>query len=374
MTTERLNPVSSKTTIAFCGGGSGGHLFPALAVCDELQRLLEGAGHFLFISTGRAIEGQILAGRDLISEVIPTVTSVELKRNPIRGTSRMWQAIRTCRRLFVERQPAVVVGLGGYGSVPGILAAKSLSIPTLLLEQNRIAGQANRLLTRVADGICLAFPAQETKGISGRITSIETGNPVRSSILQLSQQSSASQPDCLFVLGGSQGARAVNDALLSMAQLSPQVFQGWRVLHQTGMENNELLKSAYAEAKIEAQVSQFIGDIASAYRQATMVVSRAGATSLAELAIVGLPALLVPYPNSVRDHQELNAQYYCDAGAAQVVLENVAGASFADRLGHELAKLLQDVHRRSDMARAMKKLGKPDATHNVAQEILRRRR
>ena len=357
--------VQQNARIVFCGGGSGGHLFPALAILEELHRRRESTLECLFLTSGRAIEQQILDELHIEQISIESATSAELRRRPIRTIRRLFQAQSRARTALTEFAPHCVVGCGGHGSFAGIVAAWRNRIPTLLLEQNVVPGRATSLLSRIADQVCVSFP--ETQHRLPRSLSVNvTGNPVRASVVEVG--GARTGPPTLLVLGGSQGAQAVNQAMLQFISRSGDSLQGWRVIHQTGETEESLVRAGYQQAAIDADVAAFLTDIRSCYAAATLVVTRAGATTLAELACLGLPALVVPYPRSVRDHQLVNGNWYQQRGAARIVEQD---QSFPNSFVHALRELLGNDDEPLRMRNQMRKLGTPDAAAIVAEILMR---
>ncbi|QDT33014.1 undecaprenyldiphospho-muramoylpentapeptide beta-N-acetylglucosaminyltransferase [Thalassoglobus polymorphus] len=372
MNTNSLPIQPPEFSFLFCGGGSGGHLFPALAVCEELIERFGLGCRFLFTTTGKQIETSLLVNQNIEIETvhIPSSPLGKLKRHPIRESRVLLSAFRQARKVIKEFAPTIVIGLGGYGSLPGILAARSLRRPILLMEQNTIPGSANVLLSRFSSRICTSYPeTAQHFHFSSKRACVETGNPVRKSILTLSECRSSTASRTLTVLGGSQGAVAINAAMQSLVEQSPELFKGWTIFHQTGSTENENIERAYNAAAISAVVSQFFTNIEEVLNQSTFVVSRAGATTLAELAVLGKPALLVPYPNSARDHQEKNALYYSTNKAAVIVHQSNNAETFATHLRNELSNIIASSELQDSMSQNMRKLGKPDAAKSVVQQI-----
>ncbi len=298
-----------------------------------------------------------------------SVTMGRLKRRPVRSSLTLLNAIRKSRTVLKKTKPCVVIGLGGYGSLPGILAAWSLRLPILLMEQNAVPGRANTILARFAKTICTSFPETELS-FSPKSNCVETGNPVRRSIRLKAAASQQQDVKTLLIVGGSQGATAINLAMAGIVEKYPALLAGWNVIHQTGTDDNLELSSVYETAGIPALVRPFLSDIATYLSQSRLVISRAGATTLAELAIAGLPAILVPYPNSVRDHQEHNARFYSSHGAAELTLQSSAPVDFKRDLQQTLEDLLSKPEKLVEMRAAMSKLGRSEAAELVTEEII----
>lgn len=359
-----------RPTCLFAGGGTGGHLAPGLAVADELMRSLDNC-RIVFVGSGRDIERRMVAEGGYPHVDLPVESIQVLRRNPLRVAWRNWRAYRQATSLLTQEQPGVVVGLGGFASAPLVLAAARSRLPTILLEQNTIPGRANRFLSRWAEVACLSFPLSVTNSRL-RCPTIETGNPIRSEIVALFHEPADwNQPvqATLLILGGSQGAEGLNEAVRRMVMGAPDRWRGWRIVHQTGAADCERMRAAYAGAGVTAECEPFFRDMAARYREATLVISRAGATTLVELACAGLPAILVPYPHAVDDHQFHNAERFRLAGAAQVVTQ----ASDPDETGRQLAACVDELRggpaSLAAVRQAMRGLAKPDAAARVVEVL-----
>lgn len=358
-----------------CGGGSGGHLYPALAVLEELQQRSLSPNRVTILHPGKAIDEQILTGVDCYDGAVdaiplPAVDSGGLKHRPVSTLRTVWDTVRQIRRVLRSLQPNCVIGTGGGGSLAGVLAACRERIPTLLLEQNVIPGRATSLLSRWTDAVCLSFD-EAVNALPRSAPTVVTGNPVRHSIAQLAASSLMTQRRTLLILGGSQGATAVNRAMCILAQRHPAMFSGWQVMHQTGQGDAERVHGVWHAAGIPARVEPFFGDLHSLYRETAVAVSRSGATSLAEFSCAGIPAVLVPYPNSIRDHQHCNARWYAAREAAVIIEQSDSPEHLATSLATALKRLLGDDSHRESMQRAMRALAWPDAAARVADVLER---
>jgi UDP-N-acetylglucosamine--N-acetylmuramyl-(pentapeptide) pyrophosphoryl-undecaprenol N-acetylglucosamine transferase len=373
------------TSYVFAGGGSGGHLFPGIAVAEVLLDRYPNV-RVQFVGSDRAIERRILEQHNYRHTSLPVVSTAVLKRNPFKFLWQNAKSIREALRLLKQQRPGCVVGLGGFASVPVGLAAARLGIPLVLLEQNAVAGRATRLLSRWANVVCTSFPV--TVGIpDGRSQIRCTGNPVRRPFCAAASESAQAnhaadnsvetrQADdaptkTLLVLGGSQGAAAVNAAVVQAVSELKSQLSSWRIVHQAGAAQTDWVQQQYAALGIRHVVAPFFDNVIDWYRRADVVVSRAGATSLAELSCIGCPALLVPYPNSLGDHQVKNARFYREAGAALMVEETGDCEETCQRLSQSLESLVNDPDRRSRMRAAMQTLARPNAAQEVAALLAR---
>ena len=352
--------MSARTAnVMILAGGTGGHIFPGLAVAQALRtrgvevRWLGADGGMetrLVPPHGIAID--TIAVKGLRGKGVATLLGAPL---------RVLRAVRDAARVLRLRKPDAVVSFGGFAAGPGGIAARIAGIPLLVHEQNRAAGLTNKVLAKFARQVMVGFPQTF-------VGEVLVGNPVRA---QIAQVAPPAQRDFahggalrLLVLGGSQGARALNNAVpQAVAALGLPVD----VLHQAGEKMLDEARSAYAGAGVEARVEPFIADMAAAYAWADLVVCRAGALTLAELCAVGVGSVLVPFPQAVDDHQTRNAEYLVERGAALLLKQDDA---LAARLGDVLAELTRDPGKRRAMADAARALARPDAAQRVADAVL----
>ena len=361
--------MSQRATYLFAGGGTGGHLFPGMAVAEELLARNTDA-QILFVGSEREIEREIVAKAGYEHRTMDVEPSTEFRRHPLRFLWRTWQAVRTAKAFLADLKPRAVIGLGGFASVPIVQAAYSKRVPVVLLEQNIVAGRATRWLARRANKLCLSF--DETVGIqSKRASVVVTGNPVRRAITRISRDSSQTNPTTptLLVLGGSQGSEAVNQGMLDCAATLQTVLEDWQIIHQTGPRQLDDVRATYARLGLNARVYSFMSDLVDAYSDASLVVSRAGATTLAELACVGIPAILIPYPQAIGDHQVLNARAFEAAGAAIIVEQNPDTTLTGANLSHVFEDLLNRTSRLEQMGVAMQTLATPEAAGRIVDAI-----
>ena len=351
--------------IVMMAGGTGGHVFPALAAAKELIR----RGHTVsWLGSPDSFETRHVPQHDI---EIDTVNIKGLRGNgivrllgaPLLLTQSIFQALSLLRK----RKPALVVGMGGFASGPGGVAAKLLGIPLVIHEQNAIAGMTNKLLSRIAKAVCEAFP--DTFPDSKKRHTV--GNPVRAGIVALDEPlgrySERTGPLQMLVIGGSLGAQALNEILpRALAKLPEE--QRPKVGHQAGRGKDAATRENYEEAGVDAWVVEFIDDMAEAYAWADLVVCRSGALTVSELAAAGVAALLVPYPHAVDDHQTANGNYLAKADAAILIQQRDLDP---DWLASELRALDRDKLTR--MAVTARSLAKPDATGrfaDICEEVL----
>lgn len=342
-------------TIMIMAGGTGGHVFPALAVADLLR---DEGWRVVWLGAPDGMEATLvprhgyplapvrfsgLRGKGLAAKLLL----------PVRLLVAFWQSWRAMRK----HRPAVVLGMGGYIAFPGGMMASLANRPLVIHEQNSVAGLANKVLAGVADAVLVAFP-----GVLPKSTFV--GNPVREAIATLPEPgarfAARTGPLRLLVVGGSLGAAALNEIVPRALALLPQTARP-HVLHQAGAKHIEALRANYAAAGVAAEPVAFIEDMAAAYADADLVLCRAGATTVAELAAAGAASVLVPFPFAVDDHQTTNARYLAEAGAAVLVQQR-------DLSAERLADLLRGMTREHalGMATRARALGRPDAARAVA--------
>jgi UDP-N-acetylglucosamine--N-acetylmuramyl-(pentapeptide) pyrophosphoryl-undecaprenol N-acetylglucosamine transferase len=350
----------SGAPVLIMAGGTGGHVFPALAVARALRSRNESV---VWLGTRQGLESRLVPAEGIALETIPM--SGVRRKGALAWLAAPWRvlmALGRALRIVHRRRPKVVLGMGGFASGPGGLAAWLLGRPLVIHEQNAVAGLTNRLLAGMAREVLEAFPGS----FSARTKTRLTGNPVRAEITALPppQQRLAGRTGALrlLVLGGSQGARALNDTVPAAAALLPAASRP-EIWHQAGESTLEVARRAYAEAGISARIEAFIAEMALAYAWADVVVCRAGALTIAELAAAGLPAVLVPFPGAVDDHQTRNAAYLVNAGAAVLIPQNELTA---DRLASELAACSRDRALVMERARRARSLARPQATDEIA--------
>ncbi len=352
--------------IALAGGGTGGHLFPGLAVIEEVQRRWPDA-RLLLLCTDRdeAYEGTKQAGVDCV--VIPSIHTGSLVRRVAALVPAFLRAMRAIGRF----RPDVLVGLGGYGSVAPGLCAAVRGIPCILLEQNVVPGRSNRFLSRFADEVAAQW-AESVSHFRHRERVRVTGNPVRGFIQRRERAACAAELGLdpalptLLVMGGSQGARPLNDLLVSALPILATAGVRMQFIHLAGAADCQRVRAAYEQYGMPAKVFGFLEDMPLAYSACDLALSRAGGTSIAELTALGIPAILVPYPHATDNHQARNAAVLERRGAA-IVLEQATISPH--RLAHHLAALMGDRERLEAMSRQSLAVGVPRAAAVVADRI-----
>jgi UDP-N-acetylglucosamine--N-acetylmuramyl-(pentapeptide) pyrophosphoryl-undecaprenol N-acetylglucosamine transferase len=359
--------------VILAGGGTGGHLFPGIAVHEELKRR-EPELETLFVGTARGIETKVIPQ---LGERLECIDVSPLKgRSPtqlVRSVLALPQAGLEAAKILRRFRPSLVVGVGGYAAGPMVAAAAALGIPTALLEQNAHVGLTNRLLSRVVDRAYVSF--DETRDIFPKGVAQVVGNPVRRSFVaagnmaRMDPSGFEMRARRVLVIGGSQGARVLNELVpeaLAKAIHAAGSSRSIEIVHQTGHAMCDAVSARYAELGITANVTPFIDDMARAYASAALVIGRAGATSLAEICAVGRPSILVPFPYAADDHQWHNARALEQRGAAIALREAELSV---DGLAQAVARLLTQPDERRRMAEAARTMGRPDAAAAIVDDL-----
>lgn len=363
-----MNKTTTHPSILISGGGTGGHIFPALSIANALRRR-DPQCRILFVGAEGRMEMERVpaAGYDIIGLPVSGFDRKRLWRN-IRVLWRLWKSMRLARRTLREFAPDIAVGVGGYASGPMLKEAQKQGIPTLIQEQNSYAGVTNKLLAGKADAICVAYEGMERFFPADRI--IMTGNPVRSQLLEITKtQAEAKQAlgfdpsrPLVLVAGGSLGARTINRSIAP--GLRELTEAGASVLWQTGkLYEDECLPLAHGIDHVKAM--PFVDRMDMAYRAADLVVSRSGASTISELQLLGKPSILVPSPNVAEDHQRKNAEALANRGAAVMVLDHDS----LTRLTGEIKRLLADCRLRQEIGRNAAAMALPQADEKIVDRI-----
>lgn len=361
-------PMALKLRVAFAGGGTGGHLYPALAVADILRS--QGA-RLLFFDSQRGIGSRVLERLHYPMRIIWASGWTGNFWERLGALAQMGVGLMQSIFHLLRFQPHVLVASGGYVCAPVSVAAWLLGIPILLLEQNAIAGKSANFVARLAAKVCVSFPGQY-RGIAPSKLLL-TGNPIRSAIVRQNREHARhclhvpAQRPLLLVVGGSQGASSLNEALIQA--LPKLVDQEWTIIHLTGAGHiDEVLnrtRDLVAGRKLDYRPLAYTEDMASLYAAADLVLCRAGATTLAEICARGLPSILVPYPHAAENHQQANAEVLARQKAALIVPDSQVG----ELLAPTLLELMPNTVRLQAMGGAARLLGRPQAAELVAQQI-----
>ncbi|MGB0910600.1 MAG: undecaprenyldiphospho-muramoylpentapeptide beta-N-acetylglucosaminyltransferase [Nitrospirales bacterium] len=350
-------------SIVIAAGGTGGHVYPAVALAREFQRQQEEV-MITFVGSGKKLESTILAHEGF------TVAHIDVKGMVGRGAwggmqsvlllpKAIWQSMKILR----ARSANLVIGTGGYFSPPVVFAAALLGMRRIIMEPNAIPGLANRVLGPIADRVFLAFESAKSYFNESKVRIV--GTPVREEFFREMEPTESPAQNTLLIFGGSQGAKAINTAVLEALQVSPVLRHTCSIIHQTGEADHERVRKTYEAAGIQAQVVPFLFDMPRVLKSADLVISRSGAGTLAELAVCGKASILIPYPHATHGHQEKNARSVEASGAASVLLES-------DLTGESLAHRIEMFLNNPDQLRKMGELSlagrNVDATQRMIQE------
>ncbi len=343
------------------GGGTGGHVIPALAIANQLKKSYNA--EVLFIGTARGIENRLVpaAGYPLQLVRVGALKNVSLLTR-LKTSFDLPRAVWDASGMLNQFAPDVVIGVGGYASGPAMLAAVVKHIPTLAFEPNVVPGFANRIVARMVSGAAVHFEETAEYFRNPKVT----GVPVRQAFFEIAPKRGGTPT--VLVFGGSQGAHAINQAMLRCLPVLRREAPGLRIIHQTGERDYNDALAAYAGMGDAAEVYKFIDDMPAAFSRADLVVCRSGASTVAEIAAAGKPAVFVPFPRAADDHQRVNAEALAKYGAAVVVEESKLEGVW---LAETIAALLQDTNRLHQMSEAARSLSHPNAAIEIAEMAAR---
>lgn len=356
--------------VIVAGGGTGGHLFPGIAIVEELRRR-DKRTEVLWVGTSRGIESRVLPP---MGEKLELLEVTPLKgQSPIevaKSLGRIPSAMSHGYGLLKRFAPDLVLGVGGYASGPILAAAAAKGVPCALHEQNAHVGLTNRILARLVDRAYLSYPETAERFPDGKVRVV--GNPVRRAFVQAARRAVSdpagfeARSRTILVIGGSQGARALNQAVPEAIARAGVDHRHLRVVHQTGKAMRDEVAATYRQLGVDAEVVSFIDDMARAYADAAVVVGRAGATTLAELCAIGRPSILIPFPHAADDHQAKNAESLAADGAAICIREESLSPGL---LADTLRSLLDDAEARRVMSERARLRGRPDAAAAIVDDL-----
>lgn len=357
--------------VIIAGGGTGGHVFPGIAIAQEIKRRNESVEVF-FVGTEHGIEARVVPKEGFPIKFIRAegIVGVSLVRK-IKALLTLFLSIIDSYRIIKKIKPDIVIGSGGYVSGSVVLIAVLMSIPTVILEQNSIPGLTNKFLGRFVDSICITYQDSITYFPRGK--TFLTGNPVRSQILKGNVESAYklfSLEKGLFtilVFGGSAGAKSINRAIVDSLPHLYDIREKIQFLHQTGQMDYEFVRNEYRRHEFKGTVAPFIFQMGEAYAVADLVISRAGATTLAEITAVGKPSILIPYPYATGGHQEFNARKLVKMNGAKMVLDSELSGK---RIAEEIKELYYDEALRFEIQKNCKTIGRPEATEKIVDIVL----
>ncbi len=346
----------------FAGGGTGGHIYPALALASDMRDM---GWESLFLGTDRPAEARIFEKSPFRHIGLRTTFLRKTPAGAFRFALRAAESLAAAQSAIRGWKPDVCVGLGGYGSFPGVVCSALRRIPVALFEPNSVPGRANRMLESAAREIWTWFPSAAS-GFRRRARVLRTGIPLRADLRGLRRAESQGRPPVILVLGGSQGAKGLNALVTGMLRFLPQELAGTGFIHIAGPGHGAAVSSAYKATGIDARVEEYCHDMAARYAEADAVICRCGAGTLAEITALGIPAVLVPHPASPDRHQHRNAEYLASAGAALVLDELSADPAGAAR---SIASLLSNQTRLSAMSFKSRALSVSSAHGNILKRM-----
>ncbi len=359
--------------VIIAGGGTGGHLFPGIAVAEELKNSASlPENSIIFVGTKHGIESRIIPKEPYPLELIRAKGFAGKSFfEKIRSLATFVQGIYDARRIFRSIKPDIVIGIGGYASVAMVLVAHFRGIPTIILEQNSTPGMANKFLGRFADAIAVTY--QDSISHFPSHKTYLTGNPVRRNIIKRNED-----PDysifslhkgifTVLIFGGSAGASSINQAMIAALNHMQDLKKNIQIIHQSGSKDYEKVTEAYRRQNFNAFVAPFLYHMSEAYSLADIIICRAGATTLAEITAVGRAAVLIPYPFAASGHQEANARKLADMGAAKIILDKELNG---DILSKTIRHLFSEKKARMEMQKVSSALGKTDAGEKIVEIIL----
>ncbi|MCB1495210.1 MAG: undecaprenyldiphospho-muramoylpentapeptide beta-N-acetylglucosaminyltransferase [Bauldia sp.] len=352
--------------VLICAGGTGGHLFPA----EALARALAGRGWTVHLATDHRVDAY---AQDFPAEAIHIIPSATITRSPVAAAKAIVRLARgwfAARKLIRQLKPVIAIGFGGYPTVPPMLAASQARIPTIVHDQNAVLGRANRFLAKRMTAIATAF--DKVKGAEEFVARVvETGNPVRAAVLEAAKapypERDADQPFRLLAFGGSQGARFLSDLVPAAAAKLSETARGRLVVtQQCRPEDIDRVAKAYRALGVAAELESFFSDMPRRIAASHLVVSRSGASTVAELAVIGRPAIMVPLPHALDQDQKANASILARAGGGWMIEQ---GDMNPDRLAGDLEDLIAHPERTAAAAAAARSVGRPNAVDNLADLV-----
>ncbi|MBN2588431.1 MAG: undecaprenyldiphospho-muramoylpentapeptide beta-N-acetylglucosaminyltransferase [Sedimentisphaerales bacterium] len=359
----------------FAGGGTGGHLYPAIAVAEQLSKL-EPQARILFFCSSRNIDQYILSQTGFDYSILPATIFPKSPGKVIEFIKTFRQSYKTVSQEITKSKNSVVIGLGGFASGPACLAAHRKKVPLALFNVDIVPGKANQIIARWASDIFVQF-ADTSKYFTKTKANINIfGCPLRTSFLNPNAANAIENINLdknkktLLITGASSGSQSINEAVCLILDKLDQFAQDWQIVHLSGRNNLEQVSSLYEKAKISHNVLDYYNQMPDLLAATDLVVGRSGAVSVAEFAVAGVPSICIPYPHHKDRQQYLNAQKLVEAGAACIVEDLPDKKAFAENLWKELEVLMKDSQKRKQMANSCKKIAKPNASKEIAKKLI----
>jgi len=363
---------SAPPTIIFAGGGSGGHLSPGLAI-DERLREIDPQARSIFLCSNREIDATMLGEAGVHHVALPAMPPSRRPMRMLRFVQTFRASVHQAREIMRRERATRIIALGGFVAAPVVKAAKSIAVPGLLVNLDAPPGKANRWMARSCATVVSAIELPMLPGFASQVI----GMPIRRRALAPANARECRvrlglDPDVpmLLITGASQGATSINALMMELARTQPSLFNGWQILHLAGHNADASLREDYARAGVRATVLPFLHEMGLAWGAADLAISRAGANSVAEIAVNAVPSLFLPYPYHKDMHQRHNAQALVQAGAAAMEVDQIDATANAPALGPVLDSLLRDGDRRSRMRTALQAMNRPDAAMTIARMAL----
>jgi len=352
--------------VIIAGGGTGGHLFPGLAVAEEFKNR-DDSTEVIFVGTEYGIEARVVPREGYPIKFLRAEGLVGVSTfKKVKAIVTTFFSIADSYKIIKTVRPDIVIGVGGYASGAALLTAYLMSIPTMILEQNSMPGLTNKILGRFVRAVCITY--QESISFFPKAKTFLTGNPVRMQILKGDIESAYRLFSLerglftIFIFGGSSGAKSINMAIVNALNNMFDLKDKIQFLHQTGIRDYENIRESYRKTGFKGTITPFIYQMGEAYAVADIVISRAGATTLAELTALGKPAILIPYPYAAGQHQELNARKLLEMGAAKMIRDSELKGEF---LANSIRELYMNETMRAEMQRNSRAVGRPEACSKV---------
>lgn len=367
----------SKCHYFFAGGGTGGHIYPGIAVAEQIKRL-EPEARIHFFCSDRPADSEILSQSGAEFTALPAKAFDARLDKLISFVSSMCKSYRMAGKIIASRKPAVLLGIGGFASAPAVYAAQRLAVPVALLNTDAVPGRANKILARFATQIFVQFEDTAKYFAKAKAKVLVTGCPLRSRFANPDRLAAMQSLELnenkktLLITGGSSGAQSINKAVCLLLERLARFSNDWQVVHLAGRANFESVKHKYENAAIAHKVLDYYDNMPDLLAAADLVIGRSGAVSVAEYAAAGVPSICLPYPYHKDKQQQLNANQLAEVGCAVIVNDTGESGTTTEELAKRLEELMSDYEKRATMARACERIARLDAAAKIAEELINR--